>query len=129
MWSCGENENIPNPTPTTRFSCGLVVDSNTKICLKNVFPPRFTLTIHIYVMKSTTRPQENLVVGVGLGIFSFYNLQLYIFTTLQLLQLLHCLVNQVVNQVVNGEHCGESSECIKKMPNPTPTTRFSCGGF
>ena len=73
-------------------------------------------------MKSTTRPQENLVVGVGLGIFSFYNLQLYIFTTLQLLQLLHFLVNQVVN----GEHCGESSEHIK-IPNPTPTTRFSCG--
>ena len=41
LWSCGVNNQ--NATPTTRFSCGLVVDSNTKIYTKSIFPPRLKI--------------------------------------------------------------------------------------
>ena len=37
MWSWCENENIPYPTSTRKFSCGLLVNSITKICIKLFF--------------------------------------------------------------------------------------------
>jgi hypothetical protein len=49
--SCGENEHIPNPTPTTRFSRGLVVNSNTKIYITIIFRPILkTLVVNLVVL-------------------------------------------------------------------------------
>ena len=42
---------IPNPNPTTRFSCGLMVNSNTNLYTKSVFLPRFeTLVVNLVVL-------------------------------------------------------------------------------
>jgi hypothetical protein len=63
LWSCGENQNIPNPTPTTRFSCGLVVNFINKIIQNSHFPIAFeNLVVKMKIFQTPPPPQDFLVV-------------------------------------------------------------------